>query len=1429
MTQADIDQGGSITNVATADSNQTDPATDELQVPVVQASKLSVDKSADTAEVSAPGVVKYTYVVKNEGNTTLTGVTLSDNKLGAISCPVTELAPGASTTCTAQYAVTQADIDQGGSITNVATADSDQTEAVYDTVSITVVQASKLSVDKSADTAEVSAPGVVKYTYVVKNEGNTTLTGVTLSDNKLGAISCPVTELAPGASTTCTAQYAVTQADIDQGGSITNVATADSDQTEAVYDTVSITVVQASKLSVDKSADTAEVSAPGVVKYTYVVKNEGNTTLTGVTLSDNKLGAISCPVTELAPGASTTCTAQYTVTQADIDQGGSITNVATADSDQTEAVYDTVSITVVQASKLSVDKSADTAEVSAPGVVKYTYVVKNEGNTTLTGVTLSDNKLGAISCPVTELAPGASTTCTAQYTVTQADIDQGGSITNVATADSNQTDPATDKWDIQVLNTPGLTVEKSSTTAEVTKAGQVIVYAYLLTNSGNTTLTGVTLKDDKLGVISCPVTELAPGASTTCTAQYTVTQADIDQGGSITNVATADSDQTDPATDELQVPVVQASKLSVDKSADTAEVSAPGVVKYTYVVKNEGNTTLTGVTLSDNKLGAISCPVTELAPGASTTCTAQYAVTQADIDQGGSITNVATADSDQTEAVYDTVSITVVQASKLSVDKSADTAEVSAPGVVKYTYVVKNEGNTTLTGVTLSDNKLGAISCPVTELAPGASTTCTAQYTVTQADIDQGGSITNVATADSDQTEAVYDTVSITVVQASKLSVDKSADTAEVSAPGVVKYTYVVKNEGNTTLTGVTLSDNKLGAISCPVTELAPGASTTCTAQYAVTQADIDQGGSITNVATADSDQTEAVYDTVSITVVQASKLSVDKSADTAEVSAPGVVKYTYVVKNEGNTTLTGVTLKDDKLGAISCPVTELAPGASTTCTAQYTVTQADIDQGGSITNVATADSNQTDPATDSLAIPVAQNPALSVDKSSNTAKVTESGQVVEYTYVVANIGNVTLHNVTLSDNHIDNGPVVCTVATLAVGQSSTCTAKYTVTQADLDRGGDVSNVVTATSTEGATGTDNLDIPIFQSPALNVDKSSETMEVTKAGQVVPYKYVVKNVGNVTLTGITLVDDNVDSPPVCEPVAAGYGAPDNAPTRASFTSFTYMPSIAGGSATALVAADMAAGAAGVTTPAAAGLTLSPGESVICTAQHKVTQAEIDAGGYVKNIATATSAESGPATDDLSIPVVQNPALALAKSLKSNADQDKTGSVSKGDTLTYSFVATNTGNVTLKNVKISDPLSGLSALTCTPSQPASLAPGAQLVCTATRAVTQADVDAGKIANTATATSDNTPPETSSVTVSVPQAPALTLTKAASPATYSYPDQVINYTYVVKNTGNVTLYGPFSISDDKLGTWQCSAINSLAAGCLDHVYATILDHGG
>ena len=70
-------------------------------------------------------------------------------------------------------------------------------------------------------------------------------------------------------------------------------------------------------------------------------------------------------------------------------------------------------------------------------------------------------------------------------------------------------------------------------------AGQVVPYTLAVTNTGNVTLTNVTVTDPKVTVTGGPLAKLEVGASdsTTFKGVYTLTQADID-AGKVDNTAT---------------------------------------------------------------------------------------------------------------------------------------------------------------------------------------------------------------------------------------------------------------------------------------------------------------------------------------------------------------------------------------------------------------------------------------------------------------------------------------------------------------------------------------------------------------------------------------------------------------------------------------------------------------------------------------------------------------------------------------------------------------------------------------------------------------------------------------------------------------------------------------------------------------------------
>src|SRR4029079_9046483 len=94
----------------------------------------------------------------------------------------------------------------------------------------------------------------------------------------------------------------------------------------------------------------------------------------------------------------------------------------------------TATITLATAPSLALTKSANPTTYTAAGQnINYSYTVTNNGNAQITNIAVTDNKINAVTCLVTTLAPGASTTGSGTYQTTAGDVG-GGSVTNIASA-----------------------------------------------------------------------------------------------------------------------------------------------------------------------------------------------------------------------------------------------------------------------------------------------------------------------------------------------------------------------------------------------------------------------------------------------------------------------------------------------------------------------------------------------------------------------------------------------------------------------------------------------------------------------------------------------------------------------------------------------------------------------------------------------------------------------------------------------------------------------------------------------------------------------------------------------------------------------------------------------------------------------------------
>ncbi len=1523
--QADVD-AGQVDNLATgtgtppAASGLPDPestATNLTSTSAQQSAAIALDKSSSLPTVaggSLPNVsdvgdiVNYTFEVENTGTVTLSNVVVSDPLItgapnnGVISCPagIASMAPGDIVSCTASYSLVQTDID-AGVVVNTASAVGTPPLNLVDLGApmaessnmVTIAPMPNLDIDKSV--APLIAPLLagtdITYTFVISNTGNVTVRGVEPTDlgptfngaaavNSLSAFNPASIDIAPGVSESFTATYTLDQTDID------NIAAASDPLT-----------------AIDNSA-----SATGVPDNGSLPTIAPDTTETGA-----------------APNPSVALVKLSQAPPALIAQGDEITY---------------------------------TFELNNDGNVTISNPVINDSMCSMPGTVLSFNSgfVSGDSGTAEALDVGETWVFSCTYAVSQADIN-AGTVANTATGGgqdpSGDTVSDTDQVDTTLAQTSSFTVAKS-TASTPSVAGDTLLYQFIVDNTGNVNISNVNVMDAKCAGVPVLVSGdvgsdlvLSPPEIWTyeCTSiavtQLEVNSAMVDNEVDVTGSVPPGAPALLPADDSVSTPIAPMPSLAIDKTAGlpttglgalSTATDQGDTITYTFDVVNDGNVTISGVIVNDNgptfdsnpgagTWSGVSCPSTVLLPLQSTTCTATYTLDQLDIDRAvaagvDSVDNSATAEgldpnNNPVTSPSDVDTTTIESNSEIQIIKTAAAPTVlngtdsslTDPGdTIEFTIEVENIGNTTLSNVLVTDSLIvlpNVLNCTTStaalfvndgtsSLAVGESITCTGTYVIEQADIN-AGMVLNVASVEAqdpagETEEAIAEAIS-PFTQKTSLSLIKTASTLPASPPegSLVTYTFELENTGNVTLTGAQIDDPQCQIPPGPLTAtngldlasdvnsdglLDAGETWTFNCDYAITTADI-LAMEITNIANAtgtppvDSglDSPEATSSAL-VAAQQNAAITLDKVAgipttadgiDTNLVDVGDTVTFSFNIQNTGNIPFDSVTLNDPLItaapnnGSFVCELNDglmtpfvLAPGSSAnpasslsavvgvnsvTCTAEYTLTQADID-AGDVANTATIIGNtpmNIPPPPEAISgstVPVPPAPSLSIVKTASPLPSTViAGTTITYTYVVTNTGNVTIENAA----PIDLGPSfngvsgtnalslfstptalpppddIAQVADIAPFSSATFTATYVISQQDLDNMAAapapltaIDNTATADG-EPVNGTlqpvppSTVETGVDPSPALELIKTSTITTPVGAGSVITYTFMLNNVGNVTISNPIVTDAMCQSPASPLSFSSGFVSGDTGAIAQS---------------------------------------LDVGETWVFECDYLVTQANVDAGtvqntangsgqdpagGSVDDDSDTGNAGDGGADDDdpTNTLLPRNPGWVVDKSTTSVP-------TAAGQTLDYSFVLSNTGNTTISGITVADGkcVGGFASLDTSTDigsdnllSPAGVAgvPAAEswtYSCTSIP-VTQDEMDAGVVINDVTAMgstpggglSDATDREETTVT----QTPSMSLVKSAGAATLNNDgsfDQEFNFE--VKNLGNISLTS-VTISDN------------------------------
>ncbi len=455
----------------------------------------------------------------------------------------------------------------------------------------------------------------------------------------------------------------------------------------------------------------------------------------------------------------------------------------------------------------------------------------------------------------------------------------------------------------------------------------------------------------------------------------------------------------------------------------------------------------------------------------------------------------------------------------------------------------------------------GGATCDRRRLVAGGEAVCRGRDVVTADDVAAGSLVHTVTVGE------VSDSASVPITATTGLALTVRARQPVDAGPGVdrlvqgevVDLAYTVTNTGTATVSGLTVAPGLLlpGRVACVATTLRPGARTTCRAAYTArrttsTERPPAAAGSLfdANAAARTADGGVVASRRARVAVPAARSLGLRVVAEVSTGAGPVVVGDTvglrYRVRNTGDQSVRDLVLRTRAGSGLSCDRTALIARQYASCTATHLVTADDVAAGAVVDRARVvgraADGTRTTARADAVAVPAVDDAGLEIARSVHGLPDAEDdgvalGDTVEHVFTVTNTSGMPVTRVDVADSLLPADAVACDNTSLAPGDATECRGTQEVTQEDLDTavGADGRIVATANATAVAGGAiagdtvasqqDTTEIPAEQQAALTLAASVVSgAGPVVAGDVVDYRLVVTNVGDLTVTGLRFDDD-----------------------------------------------------------------------------------------------------------------------------------------------------------------------------------------------------------------------------------------------------------------------------------------------------------------
>ncbi len=724
-------------------------------------------------------------------------------------------------------------------------------------ISITDDDVPQVTVSFGAGTYTVGEGGTVSVKVKLNKDPERTVAlplSITHFEGASGAdySGVPGTVTFQGGDTEKSFSFAATQDTVDDDGEyvLIGFVTLPPRVTSATPSQTTVSITDDDTAGVNISETELEVPEGGDGSYTVKLDSQPtgdvSVTIGGFSGTDLTLDETSLTFTKDDWGSAQTVTVSAGEDADALDDSEVITHTVASDDDalyddlatpsldvtvlDNETVTKTTTLTMAAPVHTDVDSSG---EVDLGDTLAYTAVATNSGNVPLENVNVKDLLTDTSGTDCATLAIGAECKLTGVYTITQADVD-AGEVKNTATASADGASPKGYTRTTDVNQIRKLTLEKTSTESGFGAKDDELSYSYKATNSGTVTLKGtLSVTDDKVDAddITCPTVPdvgLAPGAALTCTADYTVTQDDVDEG-EVKNTASATLGGTTSAEVSLTLPwrSAQGSQptLSIGSATDLEDAGTIGVTVRLSAASLQTVTvdyaTSDGTATAGADYTAASGTVT-FSPG-DLTETVSVAVTDDDIDEDTETLKVTLSDPVNATvpagAEVGTISITDDDTAGVTVTPTS--LDITEGGNKTYTVVLDSEpaGDVAVTPGGITDTDLTLSKDTLTFTDSNWDTAQSVKVTVAHDDgsDDESATITHTVASDDD---ADYEGIS-----ASSVAVAITDDEVPQVKVSFEQSSYTVA-EGSSVTIKVKLSGDPERTVAIPLSKDNQGGAT---------------------------------------------------------------------------------------------------------------------------------------------------------------------------------------------------------------------------------------------------------------------------------------------------------------------------------------------------------------------------------------------------------------------------------------------------------------------------------------------------------------------------------------------------------------------------------------------------------------------------